>query len=140
MVKAEFISFSSATREILWLQKLALKVAPNLSKMSNNFCVDNRGCTSIVQNKWLHFRSILIDVKFNLVKGMVHHGTVVLHYVSSNYMAVDIFPKLLSCDKHCAHRRLLDMEVSEFCRFKESVGGSRVLLRTELKGVSMYFS
>lgn len=112
-VEAELIALSFATREVLWLRKLALESGLIKSEVSSKLFVDNQGCIALVQNEVLNERTKHIDVKFNLVKDKVRDGTIILQYLPSALMAADILTKVLNREKHRTNLQLLGMVMSE---------------------------
>lgn len=109
-MQAEFIALSFATREVLWLRKMACETALLTPDISSKIYVDIQGCIGIVENSFLNDRTKHIDVKLNFVKDQVRDGTVVVQFVSSVEMAAHILTKILSVENHRENQLIIVMK------------------------------
>ena len=101
--EAEYISLSTASKEAIWLRRLAndvLRCAPTQgikkkSKDPTPLKSDNQGAIALAQNESINRRNKHIDIAYHFVRDAVKRGEVVLEYVPTTAMVADVFTKPL---------------------------------------------
>ena len=99
-VEAEFMAFTQATTQALWLSKFFDEVGLPTSKPIL-IHADNNGSISISLNYKNHRRTKHIDVKHHFVKEHTENGDVLFQYIPSSNNIADILTKPLPRDKIC---------------------------------------
>jgi hypothetical protein len=104
-LEAEYIACSSATREAIWLRRLASDITirtpehPKDSEPTQIGC-DNQGALKVLDSGVIQAKTKHIDVKYHHTKDEIEKGTVAFHYVQSTENPADILTKPLGPAKH----------------------------------------
>lgn len=95
------MALSSATQEAMWLKQLEDEIFSQ-NKPINIFC-DNQSAISLAQNNGYSARSKHIDIRHHYVRQKVNEKKCILHHVSTEENAADMFTKPLPKQKfqHC---------------------------------------
>jgi hypothetical protein len=113
--EAEFIGASEATRELLWLRKVAkaLGVHQDTPLILHE---DNQGAISLAKEESHKRRTKHLDVRYHFVRQCVQSGLVQLVYCRTEEMVADFLTKAVSrtvIRRHCASLRLGTSESEE---------------------------
>jgi len=100
MVEAEYIGFSRATTQVLWISKFFTKIGLPTPKPII-IHVDNNGLISYSLNDKNHHRMKHINVQHHFIKDQVKYGNVTFQYILSSEKIADLFTKSLPQEKTC---------------------------------------
>jgi hypothetical protein len=98
-LEAEYIACSSATREAIWLRRLASDITTKDSEPTQIGC-DNQGALKVLDSGVIQAKTKHIDVKYHHTKDEIEKGTVAFYYVQSTENPADILTKPLGPAKH----------------------------------------
>ena len=106
--EAEYIGYSEATREAIWLRRLyheitQIRPAPQLLRC------DIQGAIKLGENPKFHERTKHIDIKYHFVRDSIHQRLIELSYIPTTDMVADIMTKALPRDAHHRHVRNLSL-------------------------------
>ena len=92
--EAEYVALTTATQEAIWLRRLLTDVGKPLAEpvVINE---DNQGAIAMAKNPVGHARTKHIDVRYHFVREGVQDGAIILKYVATDEMIVDILTKPL---------------------------------------------
>lgn len=109
--EAEFISLSSACKEISWLRRLLVDFGFKITKPTVIF-EDNQSCLKMVENEeQLSARTKHIDTKFFFVKDHVNNGEVTCIYCPTEEMLADLLTKPLAKERFQKLREALGVNL-----------------------------
>jgi len=97
-VEAEYMGFSRATTQALWISKYFTKIGLPTPKPIVVH-MDNNGLISHSLNDKNHHRTKHIDVQHHFIKDQVKCGNITFQYISSSENIADLFTKSLSREK-----------------------------------------
>ena len=92
--EAEYQGMAAAVQEALQLKQLPEDFGIQQKRPIANG-EDNQSCIRLCQNPVMHKRSKHIETRFHFIRDKTEDGTVSIHYVPTDKMAVDIFTKSL---------------------------------------------
>jgi len=96
-VEAEYMGFSQATTQAIWLAKFFDEIGlPTTAPI--HIYADNMRSIANTVNRKNHRRTKHIDIKYHFTKEHVKLGTVAFEYTPSNENLADLFTKPLSWD------------------------------------------
>jgi len=98
MVEAEYMDFSQATTQVLWINKYLSKIELALSKPITIF-TNNKGLIAHCLNDKNHRRTKHINIKHHFVKDQVKSGNAAFEYIPTTNNIANLFTKPLACDK-----------------------------------------
>ena len=107
--EAEYVSASSAGREILWMRNLLTEIGVEV-KGPSPLMVDNQSALRVLKNPEHHGRMKHIDVKYHWVRDSVKRGDIEVHFLPTHDMIADIFTKPLPRAAVEQHRLALGLE------------------------------
>ena len=91
-VEAEYMGFSRAATQALWISKYLSKIElPTLRPIMIH--ADNNGSISHSLNNKNHWRTKHIDVRHHFVKDQVKWGNITFQYIPSSNNIADLFTK-----------------------------------------------
>jgi hypothetical protein len=96
-IEAEYMAFTRASQQALWLMKLMDEIALEQERPINIFA-DNNGAIANTQNNKNHRRTKHICVKHHFVKECIAAGNISFTYVPSNDNLADILIKPIAKD------------------------------------------
>lgn len=96
-VEAEYMAFTRATQQAIWLDKFMCEIGLKQERPTNVFG-DNTGAIANTQNNKNHRRTKHIDVKHHFIKETALMGMVAFPYVCSAENLADILTKSLPKD------------------------------------------
>jgi len=96
-VEVEYIGFSQATTQAIWLAKFFDEIGLLMTAPIHIYA-DNMGSIANTVNRKNYRRMKHIDVKYHFTKEHVELGMVVFKYTPSNKNLADLFTKPLSWD------------------------------------------
>lgn len=96
--EAEYMSLSAATQKAMWLKQLENEIF-QLDKPINILC-DNQSAISLANNNGYSARCKHIDIRHHFVRQIVNGKKCVIHYVSTEENAADVFTKAKKIE-HC---------------------------------------
>jgi hypothetical protein len=107
--EAEYVSASSAGREVLWmrslLQELGMKIVGPSPLM-----VDNQSALKVLRNPEHHGRMKHISIKWHWIREVIKRGEIEVHFLPTADMIADIFTKPLPRPAVERHRLALGLE------------------------------
>nr|KYP43046.1 Retrovirus-related Pol polyprotein from transposon TNT 1-94 [Cajanus cajan] len=92
--EAEYGSISTASSELIWLQRLLTHFEVHIS--SAMLLCDNKSAISLATNPGLHERSKHIDIDHHYIRELFEEGCIKLIHVKVEDQIVDMFTKALS--------------------------------------------
>ena len=92
--EAEYVALSTATQEAIWLRRLLTDGGEPLEEPIV-IHKDNQGAIAMAKNPVGHARTKHIDIRYHFVREGVQNGVIVLKYVATDEMIVDILTKPL---------------------------------------------
>jgi len=98
MVEAEYMAFSQATTQALWISKYLCEIGLPLSRPITIYA-DNKGSITHCLNDKNHRRTKHIDIRHHFVKDQVKFGKVNSEYIPTANNIADLFTKPLARDK-----------------------------------------
>jgi hypothetical protein len=107
--EAEYISASSAGRDIIWMRTLMKEIGHDISTPSP-LMVDNQSALKVLRNPELHGRMKHIDIKMHWIRDAIKRGDITVHFLPTNDMIADIFTKPLPKPAVERHRLALGLE------------------------------
>ena len=110
-VEAEYIGYSEAAHEGIWIKGLYDEIrgdviAPNPLTL---FC-NNQGAIEITRKHKFQERTKHIDIKYHFIRLLVEENQLYLNYIPTLQQIADITTKGLSRDLHWKHVHRLGME------------------------------
>lgn len=109
--EAEYVAYSLAGKEALWLRRLLLELHCSTSDIHTVLLYgDNQPALALTLNPEHHSRTKHIDIPFHFICEHVRQGTVRLQYLSTKDMPADGLTKPLSGIKFSRFVQLLDMQ------------------------------
>ena len=102
-LEAEYISMSFASRELVWLRRLAVDFGKCSDSVSTVLFSDNQGAIRYCKNGTVSDSTKHIQVKFHYVRDLVCNKTIDLRYICTQDMIADIMTKALNHQKHLVH-------------------------------------
>ena len=106
--EAEYIGYSEATREAIWLRRLYHEITQTNPAPQLLQC-DNQGALKLCENPKFHERAKHIDIKYHFVRDSFHQGLIELSYIPTTDMVADIMTKAVPRDTHHRHVRNLGL-------------------------------
>lgn len=100
--EAEYMAFSDAAREVLWLRQLLADIGYPQSDATMVYS-DNQGCIALARNPVFHARVKHIDIRHHFVRERLTDGTLDLQYQPTETMIADILTKPLPRPKFVVH-------------------------------------
>ncbi|TYK04944.1 retrovirus-related pol polyprotein from transposon tnt 1-94 [Cucumis melo var. makuwa] len=96
-MEAKYIAACKVAKEAIWLRKFLtnLEVVPNMHLSITLYC-DNSGAIANSRELRRHKRKKHIELKYHLIKKIIHHDDVVVIQISSEQNIVDPFTKALT--------------------------------------------
>jgi hypothetical protein len=107
--EAEYVSASSAGREILWMRSLLREIGINI-KGPTCLMVNNQSALKVLKNPEHHGRMKHIAIKWHWIRDSIKHGEIEAHFLPTREMIADIFTKALPRVTVEQHRRSLGLE------------------------------
>jgi hypothetical protein len=107
--EAEYVSASSAGREILWLRSLLNEIGMEVNGPTRLF-VDNQSALKVLKNPEHHGRMKHIDIKWHWIRECIKQGNIEAHFLPTGKMVADIFTKALPRVAVEQHRLALGLE------------------------------
>ena len=92
--KAEYVSTSDASWEVVWLQKLLSHLFDSSLEPIVIHC-DNWSCIKILENPVFHNHSKHMEMRYHYVRDMVQRRAISLRYVPTNEQTADVLTKPL---------------------------------------------
>ena len=92
--EAEYMSLSTASSQLIWIQSLFNELGFKVHGMELN--IDNQGAIFTAENNNVDRRMKHIDIKYHFCRQHVEEGRVVLLYVPTNEQQADILTKNLT--------------------------------------------
>ena len=108
--EAEYVGYTEAVREALWLRRLYHEIMRNKLQPQLIQC-DNQGAIALCQNPKFHERTKHIDIKYHFIRDCFDQGLIELIYIPTTTMVADIMTKALPRDTHHRHVRSLGLQV-----------------------------
>ena len=104
--QAEYVAFSAATQEAIYLRRLLTDVGEPLEDpiVINK---DNQRVIAMAKNPVGHARTKHIDIRCNFVYEGVQNGAIILKYVTTLEIIADIVTKALP--KHPFEKRIIEL-------------------------------
>jgi len=107
-MEAEYMALCEASKEAVWLNKLAQNVESQglrttISGGSINIKVDNSRCIDISKNPVEHKRTKHIDIRYHFVREAITTDKMTLEHCALGYMVADPMTKELGKTKHGKH-------------------------------------
>jgi len=107
-MEAEYMALCEASKEAVWLNKLAKGVACHGLRTAIlagpiNIKVDNRGCIEFSKNPGEHKRTKHIDIRYHVVREAITTDKVTLKHCATDDMVADPMTKELGKTKHEKH-------------------------------------
>jgi len=99
-VEAEYMGFSRATTQVLWISKYFTEIGLPTSKPIVVH-MDNNGSISHSLNDKNHHKTKHIDMQHHFIKDQVKYGNITFQYIPSSENVADLFTKSLSQEKIC---------------------------------------
>lgn len=96
-VEAEYMAFSCATAQAIWLSKFFNEIGLNSTKPTIIYADNNGAISNSINNKH-HRRTKHIDVRHHFVKEHTESGDILFQYTPSNENIADILTKPLARD------------------------------------------
>ena len=96
-IKAEYVAFTRATTQVLWLTKFFNEISLPI-KSPIEIRVDNNRSISNSINDKNHRHTKYINIKYHFVKEHTAQGEVLFKYILLSDNLTDIFTKLLPCN------------------------------------------
>ena len=90
------MSLTTAIQELVWLKRLELEISPK--PITTLYC-DNKGAIQVALNNNYSARTKHVDINAKFIRQKVDENKVILEYLSTNEMIVDIFTKAVSSQK-----------------------------------------
>ncbi|MBW0520801.1 hypothetical protein O181_060516 [Austropuccinia psidii MF-1] len=95
--KAEYISLSDASKEILWFQQLLKETNSEVPGNVPTLYNDNKGSIDLAHFNINHngFKAKHMDIKFHFILDLIKNQKLELFYVSTHLMAADFLTKVV---------------------------------------------
>jgi hypothetical protein len=97
--EAEYVSASTATREVLWLHKLLNEL--HQPQQTTTLHCDNQGSIALANNPTFHQRTKHIDTQYHFIRDEVERQVIKLYYIPTDQMIADVLTKPL---RHVQHQ------------------------------------
>lgn len=110
--EAEYVAASTATRELVWLQKLLSDIGCPCEGETTLF-VDNQSAIKLVKNPVFHKRTKHIDIHYHFVREKVEENLVKVQYIPSGEQRADILTKALPRDRYKGLQEKLNMKIAK---------------------------
>ena len=109
-MEAEFMAFSAAVQEAVWLKRFLshLGIKEGASNLVLVNC-DSQTAIAFTKDSKYHSKTKHIDIKYNFVRDMVAQKEVNIQYISTHKMVVDPFTKPIPRDTFTNYVRSLGM-------------------------------
>ena len=107
--EAEYVSASSAGREILWMRSLLVEIGIEI-KGPTRLMVDNQSALKVLKNPKHHGRMKHIDIKHHWIRDTIKRGDIEAHFLPTGEMIADIFTKPLPRPAVEQHQLALGLE------------------------------
>jgi len=109
-VEAEYMGFSRATTQALWISKYLSEIG---LPTSNPIVIhaDNNGSISHSLNDKNHWRIKHINVQYHFIKDQVKWGNITFQYLPSSNNVTDLFTKPLPQEKICQFITKLQLQL-----------------------------
>ena len=104
--EAEYVAFTSAACQVVWLQRLLSEVGCEQEQATEIFC-DNKATIAMTKNPAYHNRTKHIDIRYHYIRSLAARKEVELKFCVTNDQTADILTKALSLDKHTYFRKKL---------------------------------
>ena len=101
--EAEYVSASSAGREIIWMRTLLGELGLQVSRPSV-LLVDNQSALKVLWNPEHHSRMKHIDIKMHWIREAIKRKEIEVHFLQTRDMIADIFTKPLPTTDIAHHR------------------------------------
>ena len=103
-MEAEFVAFSAAVQEALWLKSFFDHLGAN-AKSADSVLVncDSQPAITYTKDPKYHSKTKHIDIKYNFVKDMVAHKKVNIKYITTREMVADPLTKSIPRDIFIKH-------------------------------------
>ena len=103
-MEAEYIAACEAAKEAVWLRKFFtdLEVVPDMDKPLVLYC-DNSGAVANLKEPRRHKRGKHIEMKYHLIREIVHRGDVFVTKIKTEHNLADPFTKTLASKTFDAH-------------------------------------
>ena len=89
--EAEFISASSCSRKILWIQNLLNEIFDK--HFLTTLFIDNQSCKKVIENGQFNSNMKHIDIREHFIFNLVKENKIKLEYIETENMLADIFTK-----------------------------------------------
>jgi len=106
--ESEYIGYSEASREAIWLKWLYHEITCTVYKPQRLFC-DNKSALQLVKQPRFNERSKHISIQYHHVRDSFRNGLISLEYLPSIDMTADILTKPLTRDLHQKHVKALGL-------------------------------
>ena len=110
-VEAEYMGFSRATTQALWISKYFTEIGLPTPKPIVVH-MDNNGSISHNLNDKNHHRTKHIDVRHHFIKDQVKCGNITFQYIPSSENIANLFTKSLSWEKICQFTTELQLQLT----------------------------
>lgn len=97
--EAEFIAFSEASRELLWVKSVIADFGEHINGPVPVY-EDNQSCISMLHNKKANQRTKHIDTKFKFGQQLIEKEIIRCLYCPTDLMIADILTKPLDAGQH----------------------------------------
>lgn len=108
-MESEYVSASEATRELIWLDRLANELVQDQFEVPILY-VDNQSAIRLAKNPINHKRSKHIDVKYHFIREKVNEGMITLEDIRSEEQIADVLTKAIPKKKFQELRSKLGMK------------------------------
>lgn len=106
--KSEYIGYSEAAREAIWLRRLYHELTATSYK-SQLLYGDNMGALHLIQQPKFNARSKHIAIQYHHVRDSYQKGLISFEYLNMTHMTADILTKALTRDTHQRHTQGLGL-------------------------------
>ena len=108
--EAEYIGFTSAVKELIWLNQLLSELNRQVFQLVI-YC-DNKSAICLAKNPEFHVRSKHIDIRHHFIREAKDAHKILIGQISTNEMPADIFTKALLKVKHKKCLQLLGIKTN----------------------------
>eukprot|EP00253_Pinus_taeda_P027740 PITA_27740 len=102
-VEVEYMAASLAACEAIWMRKILVELFRSHLEPTVIYC-DNQSCIKLLANKVFHDRSKHIDIRYHHIRDCVQRRIMLLSYIPTEDLDVDILTKALSRSRFKYHR------------------------------------
>ena len=102
-MKAEYISYSTAISEAVWIKQFVDSLKLRIPNRSVDMFCDNKSTISLIQSGANSSKGKHIETNYHYIQDIVERGEIRVWFIPSSEMVADSMTKGLTLDKFKAH-------------------------------------